>query len=257
MPTNAQLTLTLLRIGEANKAPLPPPPKSTDEPGTKPPALHGDDVPMDASHGEVQDAIHPSADDPPAHLDSTKPPQPAKHKAGSKILGFFKRSTKVTVEATLGTDRLKAAAGSGHAKNRLGVVPGVHEDLSSGPVDFKARHEGKKGYVYISTQAVSPCVAFTTQVNAVERAGSAVKATAKELSPVWSIAIGDIRELKKIGGFGWKVKLVVGWAMDREIADGLEIYDRFGEKTTVTAVPLRDELFNRLIALGGQKWESW
>jgi hypothetical protein len=26
VPTNAQLTVTLLRIGEANKAPLPPPP---------------------------------------------------------------------------------------------------------------------------------------------------------------------------------------------------------------------------------------
>jgi len=29
VPTNAQLTITLLRIGEANKAPLPPPPYSS------------------------------------------------------------------------------------------------------------------------------------------------------------------------------------------------------------------------------------
>lgn len=32
VPTNAQLTLTLLRIGEANKAPLPPPPYSGPPP---------------------------------------------------------------------------------------------------------------------------------------------------------------------------------------------------------------------------------
>ena len=32
VPTNAQLTITLLRIGEANKAPLPPPPYSGPPP---------------------------------------------------------------------------------------------------------------------------------------------------------------------------------------------------------------------------------
>ena len=256
VPTNAQLTLTLLRIGEANKAPLPPPPKGGAAPSSAPPALHGDDVPMDVSHEEVQSAIHPSSDSPPEHLEK-KPAPPQKHKAGSKILGFFKKSTKVTVEATLGADRLKATTGSAHAKNRLGVLPGAKEDLTSGPVDFKARYQGSKGYVYISTSATSPCVSFTKEIKAVEKAGSSVGSTQKELNPQWSIAIGDIKELKKLGGFGWKVKLVVGWAMDREIADGLEIVDVKGGKWTITAVPLREELFNRLVALGGQKWESW
>ncbi|KAK7991321.1 hypothetical protein PG988_000115 [Apiospora saccharicola] len=36
VPTNAQLTLTLLRIGEANKAPLPPPPRVGRHPRTGP-----------------------------------------------------------------------------------------------------------------------------------------------------------------------------------------------------------------------------
>lgn len=39
VPTNAQLTVTLLRIGEANKAPLPPPPASGPPP---PNAAHAD-----------------------------------------------------------------------------------------------------------------------------------------------------------------------------------------------------------------------
>lgn len=33
---NAQLTITLLRIGEANKAPLPPPPHSKEPPPDEP-----------------------------------------------------------------------------------------------------------------------------------------------------------------------------------------------------------------------------
>ena len=36
--------------------------------------------------------------------------------------------------------------------------------------------------------------------------------TDKEIAPVWSVAIADIRELKKIGGLGWKGKLVVSWS---------------------------------------------
>ena len=79
----------------------------------------------------------------------------------------------------------------------------------------------------------------------------------EHIDPVFSVAIGDIKEIKKIGGLGWKAKLVVGWAMDREIADGIEITDREGGKWTLTAIYLRDELFNRLVAMGGQKWESW
>lgn len=58
-------------------------------------------------------------------------------------------------------------------------------------------------------------------------------------------------------GLGWKSKLVVGWALDREVADGLEIVDKLGNHYLVTAMVLRDELFNRLIAMGGQKWEAW
>lgn len=55
--------------------------------------------------------------------------------------------------------------------------------------------------------------------------------------------------LKKLGGLGWKAKLVVGWALDREVADGLEIVDKLNNHYIVTAMVLRDELFNRLIAM--------
>jgi hypothetical protein len=66
-----------------------------------------------------------------------------------------------------------------------------------------------------------------------------------------------IQEIKKVGGLGWKTKLVVGWATDSDIADGLLIIDKDGNEKQLTAIALRDELFNRLIALGKQMWEAW
>ena len=45
--------------------------------------------------------------------------------------------------------------------------------------------------------------------------------------------------------------------MEREIKDGLVIRTARGEEYKVTALPMRDELFNRLVAVGGQKWEAY
>ncbi|KAK8124124.1 hypothetical protein PG999_004042 [Apiospora kogelbergensis] len=44
VPTNAQLTLTLLRIGEANKAPLPPPPRVGEAPPERPVSVTDDEL---------------------------------------------------------------------------------------------------------------------------------------------------------------------------------------------------------------------
>ncbi len=60
-----------------------------------------------------------------------------------------------------------------------------------------------------------------------------------------------------MGGLGWKTKLVVGWATSRDIADGLLIVDKQGNQKQLTAIVLREELFNRLVALGAQMWEAW
>jgi hypothetical protein len=50
---------------------------------------------------------------------------------------------------------------------------------------------------------------------------------------------------------------VVGWATDKDIADGIIVRDEQGRELHLTAIALRDEFFNRLIAIGGQMWESW
>lgn len=265
VPTNAQLTVTLLRIGEANKAPLPPPPRTDHAPPTQPAQITdaqlrstGAEPPLNATPVELDAAI---AHDPTtAHetgghdIDAAKD---AKHgKKSSKLLGFFKGTTKGTVKTAIGTDNVRATLGSHHAKERLGVIPRADDDDQvSGPVEFKGRFGGKKGHVYITAMATTPAVAFSTDSAMEKMIGT--EATRESLHPVWSIPVGDIRELKKVGGFGWKAKIVVGWSLGREIADGLEITDRSGQTYKVTALPLRDELFNRLIAIGGQKWEAW
>lgn len=69
-----------------------------------------------------------------------------------------------------------------------------------------------------------------------------------EFDPKFSIQIDEILELKKLGGLGWKTKLVVGGLLGMEVIDGLTVVTPDGD-TTLTALPRRDELFNRLIAL--------
>ena len=61
----------------------------------------------------------------------------------------------------LGTDKLKAAFGTQHARNRLGVLQSG-TILRAGPIDFPARYQGKKGHLYITTTATSPALSWTT-----------------------------------------------------------------------------------------------
>ncbi|KAK7991322.1 hypothetical protein PG988_000116 [Apiospora saccharicola] len=184
-------------------------------------------------------------------IDAAKDP---KHgKKGRKMINMIKATTKSAVKTAMGADKVRAKAGSSHAQHRLGAAPKPTPDLLSGPVDFQARYKGHKGHVYISTKATIPAVAFSTETT-IEKIGSADR---EDLHPRWSIPVADLRELKKIGGYGWKYRMLVGWSLGREIADGIELTDRLGQTYKLTALPLRDELFNRLIAMGGQKWEAW
>lgn len=270
VPTNAQLTLTLLRVGEANKAPLPPPPSAAEPPPEEPATLTdaslrstGAEPPLNATPGELDAAIDSPNPSATAHETSGSDIDAAKSKShgrkGSRVLNFFRGTARGVVETAIGADKLKAKAGSDAAKDRLGAVPPQDEAANkSGPVSFKARYHGNRGRVYITAKATIPCVAFSSDGKAVDKSlGDGVVEGDGHVHPAWSVPVAEITEMKKVGGYGWKAKLVVGWALGKEVADGLEITDRAGEVWKVTAVPLRDELFNRLVAMGGQKWEAW
>jgi hypothetical protein len=111
----------------------------------------------------------------------------------------------------------------------MGILRDTEEKVITGPCEFEARFKGTKGRIQIKGRRVQ-----------------------------WEeneIAVEGIKEVKKIGGLGWKTRMVFGWATTKEIVDGVEILDSRGHWWKFTAVQLRDELFNRLIAMGGQKWD--
>ncbi|KAL9045036.1 MAG: hypothetical protein Q9214_001872, partial [Letrouitia sp. 1 TL-2023] len=172
-----------------------------------------------------------------------------KHRHGEHILGFFKGTTRTGVETKFSVDKVRAKAGSATAKNHLGVLPKAGEWGPSGPVDFKGRYKGHKGWIYISTTANVPAVSWSKE-------HSDGTGDAESQNAAFSVPIQEIKELKKVGGLGWKAKIVVGWATGKTVADGLEIVDKKGNTWKMTAIQYRDELFNRLLAIGGQKWES-
>lgn len=262
VPTNAQLTITLLRIGEANKAPIPPPPHSAQKPSEEPVELTeeemraaGADWPLNATDDEIKAAIasDPSVPHETAGADVDASKAKSHGSVGTKLKSLFKTSVKGGVDTALGLDHAKAKVGNTHAKNRLGVIPRSNESRLSGPIDFKCRYKGKKGHAYIATKATIPCIGFSLDKTITNEEGFLID----QLDPVWTVPVAEIQEMKKLGGLGWKAKLVVGWALDKEVADGLEIIDKRGNSYIITAMLLRDELFNRLVAMGGQKWEAW
>lgn len=52
-------------------------------------------------------------------------------------------------------------------------------------------------------------------------------------------------------------KIAVAWATNDEVTDGILIRTTTGEQFHLTAIASRDELFNRLVAIGTQAWEEW
>ncbi|ETN44099.1 uncharacterized protein HMPREF1541_10649 [Cyphellophora europaea CBS 101466] len=267
VPTNAQLTITLLRIGEANRAPLPPPPSSTEPPAHEAVDIDKqqllEDSNLDATHSEVEDAV--TADDDAGTDPNAPQAAPKKKGFGQRIVGAIKGTTAGAVETKLQADKVRAVAGSGHAKNKLGILPSKSEmkkHETEGPVTFKARCKGKRGAVFIDSavspptsdgkRPASPCVYFSTDVNSEEAVEEG-----HEKGLVWAVSINDIAEIKKIGGLGWKGKIVVGWATDREVKDGIEITTKEGKVWRATAIAQRDELFDRLASMGSQIWECY
>ncbi|KAI0696851.1 hypothetical protein C8T65DRAFT_583134 [Cerioporus squamosus] len=328
VPTNAQLTITLLRLAEEAKAPLPPPPASrphhtataaeaANPAAAHPPeaadALKQHDFAFDTENYEVEgvDADHPAAytdSEEGTYVDGEGTDRESmereeeykddgegkkKKRRGSKLVGFMRKTTRAGVGGILGVDHLKAKIGNEHAKRRLGAVapPGdananaVKADGKSaaekvedhevpdekdaaeevfkreGPTSFSGRVHGRKGRLLLVTGAASPCLAWAAEkpLRAALSAPSKVpgKGGKEEdgIDAEWTVGVGDIVSLRKMGGFGWKGRLIVGWATGRDVVDGLEVVDRFGERKVITAIKGRDELFNRLIAMGGKCWE--
>lgn len=95
-------------------------------------------------------------------------------------------------------------------------MPKPGEDLTSGPVEFKSRYHGQKGHVYTTTKATTPCVAFSTD-STIEKISTVER---EDLHPFGVFRLGILRNSRRwVGVYGWKANLVVGWALDSEVAD--------------------------------------
>lgn len=256
VPTNAQLTLTLLRLAEAQAAPLPPPP-STAPPRTgeaAPPPAQGagpqfdKGAESDSSDSETYPVAGLGDDDGHAAAGESQPQHPRKG-ARARLAGLLRGTAKLGAETVEVTHRVKAAT-TGGARDKVGVLPPKFaRPAADGPDSFFARHRAKKGHVELAR--ADGADAAHTRVRFVRGAGGA-----REKAPTADIGVAEIVELRKVGGLGWKGKLVAGWALGEDVPDGIELVCADGRRELFTAMPRRDELFDRLIAMGGQRWES-
>lgn len=199
VPTNAQLTVTLLRLGEEKNAPLPPPPDTVNDlqPPSPPaaPKITGD-VAVDAHPDEVA-AQTEEPGESETESEKASGTSSLKPKKRSKLLGALKGLARGTVTTAVGVDRVKATAGGQNAQRRQGALGGKHARVEDGPVAYAARHHGSKGSLVLSLNATTPCVAFESRRDVEHQAPD----------PKFTIALDDIQEIKKRGGLGWKSKL--------------------------------------------------
>ena len=278
-----------MRIAESAHTPLPPPPSSnliTEEHETHP----------DGATAEVEEYARTHLDFDTTNYEIEGSDLRDEHggenapdgKKSSKLAKLLKGSAKASVSSAIGVNHLKAKLGSSTAKRRLGAVPtddtpvgadgptGSRAGLGDGPTTYAARCDGKRGFVVLVTSAATPCVSFVWEKDlakslagytkaAAARAKNAVTPSAAgndadgepEVPPAaFAIPLAEIRGLRKVGGYGWKGKMIIGYALKREVVDGLAIEDEGGRTWYLTAIKGRDELFNRLIAVGGHKWEQ-
>jgi Protein of unknown function (DUF3292). len=233
-------------------SPLPPPPNSLEKASSRNVSVNHDELTLGASQAEIELAASPEV--PPG----PKPEEPHHEKTlATRILGFFRGTTATGVESKQGIDRMRAAIGSRHARNRVGVLqPKGKTSTPVGPVEFNARYKGKRGAVVIDSSKDSPILYFTTDI---PQNGDLGVENRKKGSVYFTIPVSDILEMKKLGGMGWKGKLVVGWAIgSKEVVDGLLIQGKEPNQTyQLTAMVMRNQLFNRLIAIDGQVWETF
>lgn len=164
-----------------------------------------------------------------------------KHKRMSKIMRVLKGNTKATVETKLAVDHVRAkVGGSEKAKGHLGVLPKKKNLIFAGPSDYKARFDGKKGWMYITDKSV--------RFSHTQGDGAA---------PVVEILLRDIKQLKRATAFSVKAaEMAADWGTGDELLGSVEIDDAKNKTWRFTALPERDELFNRLVAIGDQRWEN-
>jgi hypothetical protein len=209
---------------------------------------------------------HSSEDSNPNADDDSKEPSKPPHRHLSKFISILKGNTKATVETKLAVDHVRAKTGSSKAQGHLGVLPKKKNLIYAGPAEFKARYHGEKGWLYISTTPTSAppnsnSTSTTTEPRLLFLKEDARNQqnqfdTSDKSKVLWEMAIRDIQRVKRATAFMSKpAEMAADWSEDTELLGSVEI-DGEGQTWRFTAIPERDALFNRLVAVGGQRWEN-
>ncbi|KAL4867652.1 hypothetical protein BDV12DRAFT_118389 [Aspergillus spectabilis] len=256
VPTHAQLTLTLLRIGEANSTPIPPPPS----PGISE-TKSSFQIWRRKNKVKQTDSLiaSPTQEDQIANGDGI--PQVAKKpKKWLRILKFARRTITTAMKGHIAFDRAMTITASGYAKGLLSILNTGNWTLTAPPrssFTFEAKFEGKRGTVVLDSSGESAVLYFTAKQAA--KIDDLRVDSQKKSSIGFQIPVAEITELKKTEGLGWKGKLIVelaGGGSGENLADGLVVHGAEpGQVYHLTGMRARDQLFNRLVAGGGQFWE--
>jgi hypothetical protein len=251
VPTNRQLTLIILRVGEVHDTPLPPPPSSKPEDADQLADVNINKISLSASRTEVAEAIRPAPSKGSARTKELGDNNPGEtqHPHISKLVRFFKRTTAGAVDAKLSLDHVRAKAGEERTKDRVGAFIRPQDLTYAKPDAFKTRFEGKSAWVYL-TEGTIPHLLISTQT-------PGPNGRPDEIDPIFEIPIGNIQMLQRATASVTKpTEKAVEWSSDKELLASLEFDDHSGKTWRLTALPERDELFNRLVAMGGQHWEN-
>ncbi|KAL3475826.1 hypothetical protein BJX99DRAFT_259082 [Aspergillus californicus] len=245
VPTNAQLTLTLLRIGELNSSPLPVPPESgLAQSGNqsiwqifrrKPKATITDTAA--AAEHEIEEEEHGSSNTDQASITTegtttaiAKPK--AKAKKWLRVFQFARRAIKTAIKGHLALNQAMAITGSGYAKayakeglrailDKNGAAwmlsPSLGSSLGLGTSAciFEAKFERKRGTAVLDVDSDSakeigsPILYFTSKQSGKFDVDDLRIESQKSDAVMFQISLAEIRELKKTEGLGWKGKLIV------------------------------------------------
>lgn len=187
----------------------------------------------------------------------TLPPPKPKRRLIFKLLKFVRRTIATAIRGHIAFDRAMAIAGSAHTKNLLTMLQKRHfVSTPFGPLKFDAKFERKRGAAVIDSSKQPPILYFTTYQSA--GLDDLRVESRKKGSVLFQIPVTDIQELKKTEGLGWKGKLIVELtAGSKEAADGLVVAGKEeGQSFHLTGMRSRNQLFNRLVAVDAQFWES-
>ncbi|GLI81629.1 hypothetical protein PoHVEF18_010014 [Penicillium ochrochloron] len=252
VPTNAQLTLTLFRIGEINSSPLPPPPNSGDNEPSWPIRRKKSQAKLLTQGSNLDLSLGPEA----SPSEPLAPPKPKK-RFFYKLMKFVRRTIATAIRGHIAFDRAMAIAGSAHTKNLITMLQKKHfSSKPFGPLKFDAKFMKKRGAAVIDSTKEPPILYFTTyQSSGLDDLSIEAR---KNNSVLFQIPVTEIQELKKTEGLGWKGKLIVELtAGSKEAADGLVVIGKEeGQSFHLTGMRSRNMLFNRLVAMDAQFWES-